>query len=341
MLRTINSEVLGGRLLGFQATTAASAVNTVQVGSMEGAFTNATADHQLDIALRKAFARTPILVGTPGSNVAAGGAVSVNSDPTVSALSLLSVNGSNSADVGSLNALCLGFDHRELNVAGGQRFPVYSSFRSPRIVSGQIASGTTVAIGTNQVSVASGGTGVYNVTFLKPFARIPVVVASVKTGAQGSSVNISSITRTGFVASAFDAANTATAIAFNFIAYGSDSPDEISMDRGRAIQTQMRKPRMLGFHISYSGGTPSLSVGGAYGSVVDTATGRVTLNYTKAFAREPLVVVSAEDATSRWASIDTSSASSCLIEVAGSTGTLGDPTDVFVLVLGSDDATEY
>ncbi len=347
MLRSVKSTVQGLKLIGFCATTAASAANTVAFGKGDGTFTNATADNQIDFVPKVGFARTPVVVGTAGDNIAVGGTAFVAADPSATSVSLTTVNGSNAADVGSVCGLIVAPTSRTLNTLARKDnglFTVFSTKKAPRIIAAQITTGgSTVTVGKNQVTNVTGGTGISTITFKNAFASPPVVIGTPEIATEGGNCRIDSITASTCVVNTFNAANTATSMPINLLIYGSDVRDSDSHSIvGRAVQTQMRLPRLIAAHISYSAGTPSFVVGGGELTVADTGTGAPTLTFRDAFptAKVPVVVASSSDATNRWCTVVTS-ATGVAIEVTGSTGTPGDPTDVHVIILGSDDPTEF
>lgn len=344
MLRTIKSHVGGARLLGFSATTAGSAINTVQVGRQEGAFTNAVADSRISLAFKTPFARPPIVVACPGPSFAVGGGVNLQAATTASVVTIQSFDATPSAAVGAVEALVVGYSNSSttVNATKNNLFQsVSGNFQSAMIVSGQVAANGTKVIGGSTFTSVKNSDGNYTVTFTRAFGRTPVVVASVKA-ISGRRVQIESKSNNSFTVKTFSPTDTPADVIFNFVAYGSASIHEVRLDKGSEVQTGFRKPRLLAFRILISGGVPSVNIGAGMGTVVDTGVGQITLNYTEPFAREPIVLVFVDNTVaSSFPSLFTSSASSCLIETSNTGGSVGDRGEVNVIVIGSDDATEY
>lgn len=345
MLRSLKTPNTGARLLGFAGTTAASAANTIQIGSEEGTFTNATSDEQLDLALEFQYEQAPIVVCTPGADIADGGTAHLAADPAISGFGTVTVNGSAAADVGSVNAIAVGWDDRETVAQGGKNQLQWgvrgTSRRRTRIVAGQVSSAGGVAIGGSTFTVADNGTGDHTITLTDALGRDPIIVATPVDTTAGYSARVETVAPGSFQVLTFDGADAAVDTGFNFFCLGWDSPDEHKVLKGSVIEVPHRKPRLLAFHIAYSAGTPSLVKGSEYGTVADTALGQATLTFTESFDREPVVIASAGTSTNPWVSIGTSSSTAVRVDAAGATGTAGDPDDLHVLVLGYDDATEY
>lgn len=345
MLRPIKTTVSRPRLIAYSGETLSANAVSVPVGTSEATFTGDTTNAGLVAAFREPFHRGVVAIATAGANIADGGTARIPASGTSkSQIETRTVNGSGTADIGGVECLALGFDSSIIttNATKLNMFDsVTATFRSPVAVIGEVSSSGSKLIGGSTFSVAKTGTGAYTVTFSNAFGTIPVVVATPVTTTAGFSVHIKTKARNEFTVATFNEANSATDCAFNFIAYGSMKSYDHRLLKGPSVDIGFRKPRMLAFRIPYSGGVPSVDIGVGQGTVVDTDVGRLTLNYTEAFAREPIVLATSEHGTNYWATVHTSNASSCLIEISGSTGTLGDPTAVHIIVVGSDDAVEY
>lgn len=346
MLRAIRSPHVRPRLIGYSVTTAASAVNTPNVGIHEATFTNADNDNELDAALVHPFSRVPVHVASPGVGIGDGGTAYITADPTISALSATSISGAGAADVGQIMNLILGHDSADTNRTGANvrenLHPVYGSFRRGRIITGQVSGTGAVSIGGSSFTATKNGTGDYTINFDVPFARTPVAVVTVKGTSEGASARVESISAGSMNILAFDAANSASSEVVNFIVLGADSADEYAMQRGGVIRTRGLDPRLLSFHVSALATTPVLDVGDGDASITDNGVGDITLTYTNAFAREPIVIATSGGATDAWASVSSSSSTAARIELTDATASgLGDPSDLHVLVLGFDNADEF
>lgn len=344
MLRTIKSTKLGTRIVSYTAETTGVSTRTFTSGEREfSTIANASAGGaQLDLTFRNPFRRVPVVVASPGVNVGNGGAATLAAATTASTASVVTVNGSNANDVGQQHGFIVGNDSPivdNLATPDGAMFAVTSTRRASRMIAGVVASGATITTGTNQFTVTSGGTGIFDIVFKRAFAQAPTVV--VMGGSAGANARVESVTAAGCQVRTFSAADAATNLAFHFMALGSDALGDSVMPKGRAIQTQMRKPRLIHVGVSYSGGVPSLITANADVTLTDTGTGQLTINFAKAFARTPIVVAASVDGTARYCSVGANAVGSCRIDVVGNSGIAGDPLIVYALILGSDDAAEY
>ncbi len=345
MLRPIKTNVSRPRLIAFAGETLSADAVTITVGKDEASYVGTTADAQLAATFRNPFYRNIVAVATPGASIGNGGTVrTVGGAVEKNLLAVRSVDGGGTADLGNVECLALGFDSLDTN-SNGTKLNLFnsvaSSFRSAFSIGGQVSSAGAKNIGGSTFTCVKDSTGNYTVTFSRAFGRIPVVVATPVTTTAGFSVHIKTKANNQFTVATFNAANSAADCAFNFFAYGSSSNHEHRVIKGADVEIGFRKPRMLAFRVAYTAGAPAITIGGVQGTVTDTAVGRLTINYAEAFAREPIVLATIEGSSSPWATVHTSSSSSCLIEASGTTGTLGDPTGVHVIVIGSDDASEY
>jgi hypothetical protein len=82
----------------------------------------------------------------------------------------------------------------------------------------------SILIGSRDATLADNGTGDYTLTFAKPFARLPVVVASSITA--GAVIQIASATATACQIVVKDTAGSALDVDFMVIVQGFDAADE-------------------------------------------------------------------------------------------------------------------
>lgn len=343
MLRPVKSPNRRARILAVAATTAGSAANTIQVGSEEGTFTNASADEQLDIALREPFHRAPIVLAAAGASIGAGGTAIVSAAATASSVSVETINGAGSADVGGVEALILGFDSSitEISAKKENLFDIlHATFRNARIVSGQVDTDGTKLIGGSAFTSVKNATGDYTITFSRPFGRTPVVIPTVFTA--GASAKVVSKTVGTVNITTFDAANSAADVKFNFVAFGSSTQQENRSLRGGEVETSFRKPRIFGGRVDYDTGTPSIVIGTGLFTITDTGDGLLDIEFVEAFGREPIVIACCHT-TAGWASLTGASSltTGCQINTTDEAGVDADPTGVYFLVIGSDDSVEY
>jgi carbon monoxide dehydrogenase subunit G len=119
------------------------------------------------------------------------------------------------------------------------------------------------------------------------------------------------------------------------VVYGDDSKDE-NWGMSRLVEVPQIKPRMECFRISGSGAA-SIALGSTDATLVDNGTGDYSLTWTKAFAREPVVIVTAKAGRAQVHSTATTTAARVLSFNAAGSAT---DDDINVLVIGYDYVTE-
>lgn len=99
--------------------------------------------------------------------------------------------------------------------------------RLPRMIAMKVTGTGTAAIniGSFEASITDNGVGDYTLTFVKPFARTPIAVASCMTAT--CYAEISSCSATAVRVLTKSNANAATDAVFNLIVQGFDAVDEI------------------------------------------------------------------------------------------------------------------
>ena len=346
MLRPLKCPNLRPRLIGYTVTTTSDPAISASIGTLEGTFTNATADHQVDLAFAQPFARSPLAITTPGAAVGGGGSASLESLPTATGMSTLTLNNSENGDVGTSHALVLGFDSTDTGDHGGRfrrMYPVQSTFASPRMIVGSYDSSGVAITGGGEFTTTNNGTGDYTVTFNRGFAKAPVVVANPQVSSQGVQARIQAVDKNSVQIQTFNSAGFGGATAVHFIAYGSDSADEIRKESGPTILVPYRKPRLLAIRITVTAGTPAITLGGGSVTVADNAAGDYDLTFVEAFAQTPVIVGASSDASGGGYYVTTHNVSSTgfSVEVADTDGAGVDPDFLDLLVFGSDSADAF
>lgn len=104
---------------------------------------------------------------------------------------------------------------------------VKSTQRLPRQLCFKVTGTGTAAItiGSKQATLTDNGTGDYTITFLQPFARSPVAVASCQTATTYAEIKTATATAINVLTKA-TADNAATDAVFHLIVQGFDAADE-------------------------------------------------------------------------------------------------------------------
>lgn len=109
----------------------------------------------------------------------------------------------------------------------------------------------------------------------------------------------------------------------------------------RSIKSPQRAPRQLHFKVDGTGGSASILIGSKDATVAKVATGRFTVTFEQAFAREPVAIpVVVYGAAGLIASISASSASAVSVRIYDAAGADQD-ADFHLMVQGFDAADEY
>jgi hypothetical protein len=89
-----------------------------------------------------------------------------------------------------------------------------------RLVRGVVAgAGTALYVGSGDWTVVRTATGVYSITFARPFRSAPVTATSIAQGSAGSA-SVASLTPGGIVVNTWSAGGAAVDLPFNFAATG-------------------------------------------------------------------------------------------------------------------------
>jgi hypothetical protein len=336
MLREVINKHIKPRIIPFQVTTLSSAA-TVNIGYGDLTATSASAGASI-LTTRAGFSRNSLIFGTT--------AAAVGSTTTIAAASIskntFTLNSGSQADSGldaTMDGILFGWDSTDLSLCLKQK--VVSTQTSPRTIWGKVTgSSGAVAINANDFSCTRVSDGVYTVTFDKAFGKIPVVlIQPISATASARVSSYSSKTATGVTVNISDAAATPADSDFYILAIGSDSRSDSG--RGRMpLQNSQRKPRIVGAQILYTGGVPSIVVGGAtggadIGTLVDIGTGNGSFIIGDLFKREPAIFLT----SSRRAQVVSNSAGAVEYFTFNSSGTATDTTTTTplnVFIIGTD-----
>jgi len=215
---------------------------------------------------------------------------------------------------------------------------VGSGFKAARLVGARIASDGSLTFGATDFSSVRTALGVYTITFKRAFSKPPIVIPL----ANGSLAfpTIDSITSTGCVIRTWDAAAGAADAAFHLLVYGGQGSDEIGRFP-KPVMNSQRMPRLNHYYVTYSGGTPSYTIGGpqATGVPTDNGVGDFTITFAKPFRQIPTIGACTRTA---GAGVQIVSVSTTTLRLLVTTAAAApSDSDTAVVVLGSDDPTEY
>lgn len=339
MLRELKTRHNGPRMFYGQVTTSGGNAVTANIGSNDYSTVTESAAGAPVITLKQPFKRLPVVVGTAGTTVAAGGYVDLAAASTTAILSLGLKDAAGSGNDGVADFLAFGYVDSDTDRVLKQS--VLCSKRRSRIFGAKLTgdgSSVTVNFGKTDVSASRTSQGVYAVTFKRAFSQTPIVLAC---GISSSAVRAPKITgksATGCTVSLYDEAGAVQDDAFYLVVVGTDIRDEHG-GAFASIDNPQRKPRIVVGQITVTAGTPAFTINSnEFSSVTDNGAGDFTLNLNDAFRQAPIII-----ATGRGGRVQvhTGSASVPRLICRNAAGTAADPTTVDFILLGTDDPSEY
>ena len=213
-----------------------------------------------------------------------------------------------------------------------------SGYNAARLCGARITSAGVVSFGSTDFSCNKTATGAYTVTFKRAFSKPPIVIPL----ADGTLAfpTIDSITETSCVIKTWNAAAVAADSAFHLMVYGGQGKDEIGRFP-KPVMNSQRQPRLNQYYVTYSAGTPSYTIGGpqATGNPTDNGTGDFTITFAKPFRQIPVVAACTRTAGCGVRIVSVSTTSVRLLDTTAASA--ASDSDTAVIVLGSDDPSEY
>lgn len=338
MLRELKNAHFNPLLASFQFTTTATPSAVVDIGGGDvSSISRAAAGQPLPVLKTAYTGVAPITVGCGGTAAANGTYVTIAAAQGTTTLVPGLVTSAGAAADGSMEILSFGWQSSDRNLCTLQL--VKATKNHTRVICGKFTGATpTVDLGKKDFTITRSSQGVYTVTFLRPFARTPVITGfCVSTGGANRVLRISAKSVSGCSVLIHNQTPSAADSVFYLVVTGVDSADETWGLRYPAKNSQ-RFPRIVAGRISYSGGTPSITVGTGDFTIADTGVGDCTITFTKPFAREPAILANSRALRTQGHTVTASSAR-ILTYNAGAAAT--DPTSFDFLAIGSDDLTDY
>lgn len=175
------------RMLAFQIT---GATPSLDIGVGAATLTKAgTGDYTL--TFKNAFGNTPIALVNGLQTTVVG--------PRITSISATSVriqvfNTSSAAADAVIGVVVVGADGRDETPYQSGKDIVECQMRKPRLLGFRCASGGgSLTIGSEHGTIANNGTGDYTITFLEPFRRTPVAIATSGNRAQIKAISSTSV----------------------------------------------------------------------------------------------------------------------------------------------------
>lgn len=349
MLREIRSPFLAPRLLALKYTTAANVV-TQSEGVGCATITSAATGSGV-CTWKKAFARRPLVVATAdGANVAAGGFVNgtANTFATATGHTMVTVNSSATADDGTCYALALGYDMKDATRYSRRSAIAWGEVDQTKIVACRIdTSGSgSVTINARNVSVVTRtGTGDLTIKLRTAFAHTGFVAVGTAIKTTGQIVQTQVTTADTVRVTVFTNGGTTPADGIVNLLLVGDAQGNSERACPAPCMSDQRMPIIFGYSVIYASGVPGYDFNSGDATLANTATGRTTFTFSRAFAREPIVVAMPVSNTGvQCCTLRASSSSAIEIGQFSSANVLAVCTDTsgFQLIgVGWDDSSEY
>lgn len=327
VLRSVKTDRGAARLQGFKlAVTGGTPALQWNSTDYSGLTDNGTGDTSLTFAER--FRLAPLLFATPGDDVSSGAYAYQGAATSTSAARVVTANNSGTGIDGTVHGLIYGWDLDVLHNAGWpQRVSV--THMAPRLIPIRLTAPGTMTEGKFQASV-SAVDNTSTITFNYPFAVAPTVVAVPDTS--GNSVTIVSVSVNQVVLKQYTSAGADGTTGMHIFVLGQDVPNDVFKLR-RALKAVQLRPRIVAGVLTNTAGAWSTTNYPDLGTTTDNGTGDVTLTFSKAFHRAPVVLASSTVIGS--VAVTSSSTTACRLVAATHAGTATDAS-IHVLALGFD-----
>jgi len=340
MLREITNNHIKPRISPFKITTTASTA-TLNIGYGDFTVTR-TGVGAVTLTAKQGYSRPASVFLTQGTSD--GYYTYANTSSSVTSSFPLKIVATNGAAVeGVIEGFTFGWDSTDLGLTKAQRVAATNS--APRIIWTRVSAAGAPLFNTSDFSI-SGSSGVYTIVYKKAFAQTPVIAASSidSTSSAGITAKVSNETAYGCTVAMAPESGTPGNCTFYFAAIGNDARSDSA--RGRMpLLTSQRKTRILEAQVTMASGVPSISTGAATGGIdfsgiTDNGAGDFSLTFASPFKRVPAVFVTT--ALQRSQLSEAATVSGCRVLIKDAAGNNADVDGItHVLVIGSDDTTEY
>lgn len=333
MLRPIKCDhylprVVAGKIINTAGTPSVSAGCQDDVSSVTD---NATGDQSVNLS--QIFKRKGASVVTSG--VGTGSISNITSNTAALCRSILRTEAGTAVD-GTGYWLSVGFDHA-LSQKSLSPATVVATRHGTILEAGDC--GSTGTMGNGKYRFTAGAvTSTFTLTPTRPFGDTPIVLATARS-ATAKVCNVTSTAVNSIVVDTFDAAGSGSAAAFNFLVLTKTNAIRQGLRRS-ILQTTQKGGRLVIFEVTYTTGTPAITVGSEDGAIVDNGTGDFSITLTKPFKRHANWIAS-PDSSHICTDNSGTSLSVCNILTFSNAGAAVDPGVVYVIGLGYDYADEF
>lgn len=243
---------------------------------------------------------------------------------------------------GTFQAISFGFNSSDVSLCQNQK--VASSGNMERLVYCRVTgSSGAVVFGATDFRVTRTGTGIYSVVFKRSFSQIPTVIPTGISSAGAADGRVTNLTAEGCTITMAAASASPSDLDFYLVVLGQDSRSDAGREKS-SVSSSQRKPRIIVGQITNTGGTPTLTVGGATGGVdfttlTDNGAGDFSVTIAAPFARQPAIMVSS---TAQRANVHSITGNIIRLQTRAGNGTLTDVSGVTsFLCIGTDVNEEF
>lgn len=341
MLREVRSNLLGPIILPFEITITGGVPSVLSgVGDIITVTDVSLGRTQLTYKLGYGRGGLAFASRTGTSNTAGGYPYRVSGGDLANSQDFLTVDNGASLEDSNLNGFILNYNSSSQTIVKSQS--VRCTRSGARIIGGKfLGSSATVSVGSKDFSITRTATGAYTIGFKNAFGNSNVVVLLTPIGTADIAHRIVTRNAAGCTITTFTGSTNAAADAdFYLIVLGQDTRNLQGVGKSFVFNSQ-RKPRLVALQVDGSA-TPSILVNSAYGTVAESGSGTgdftVTLRAPHVFARAPIIACLSDN---RKPTVVSASASAVRVQTLTSGGGLADTGGTNILMLGSDDSSEY
>lgn len=344
MLREVKSNRTGSRIITLTGvSTAGTPSITTGLGDV-AALSDINTGRAL-LTVKNPFRLTPMAFATNSTNGISNGYTTIQ-QPAVNQVEFDTLGAAGAGNDNDWMGMIYGFDCADLGKTKQQS--VAFSKDAGRMIFGRIDSSGVVQVGKTDFACTLGATGIFTITFKRPFAKgcNPVVlVTPFSTTSRQPNVTRASTTAAGTTVAIRDSNTGSNANdGFNIVVFGQDSVGEQGLRKTPLLNSQ-RKPRIIGCRFNAHTGNPTVSIGASEINLVTrTGAGVYAVTFKDAFKREPIIITTMyTTAQQRRCQVSAQSTTGFTARVYDAAASASDSTADFVqcFIIGSDDATEY
>lgn len=244
------------------------------------------------------FVRGPIVIGTPGANVAAGGFAAYGTAPASGALNMSLFDAAGVADDGTGYFAAIGWGSSDTNRYDNDQ-KVRATWKDPQILAWRITNNGTAAIasGGSQASISRASTGIVTLTLTPGRAKARTAVA-IPIDASCRAARITAFDGSSITIEVTDSGGTVQDADFIVVAFYSGVGEETGTSRD-LVRCPQRELEIVAGRVVTTAGAPAVTIGAATSNVdvavTDNGVGDYSITVPAAFGRALIAVGTAKE----------------------------------------------